>query len=280
MANKSTDPAMREVKKYTDGAVGAGLVLIILPCVALYYGIDRMGDMPAVGLPILAIFGIMILFGSLALISTLFARLDLSDPNQALALPEGSIRAAIALALIVLFAIISIMLYQSISKPYVITGLGEPDKAAMVRDPANRVIAVVPERCANAPSVAGAASAGASGVAGTTQCAPENLRFSVHVRQPPGQESTDLAKQLLILIGTLMTSVTSFYFASRAAESTRKDDSSTPTVDGTTPSPQASQSAAVTAKNAEDESHLDGCDIPIVDATPDEDLPASRGGVA
>jgi len=280
MANESTGPAMEKVKKYTGGAVGSGLVLIVLPCLALYYGIDRMGATPAMGLPILAIFGIMILFGALALISTLFARLDLSDPNQALALPEGSIRAAIALALIVLFAIISIMLYQSVSKPYVITGLGEPEKSDMVRDPVNRVIAVVPERCANSPAVAGAAGAAPSGVGGAAEkCAPENLRFSVHVRQPPGQESTDLAKQLLILIGTLMTSVTSFYFASRATEPKRKDESLAPTVDGSRTSPQASQSATLAAGSTRDESHIDGCDIPIVDATPDEDLPASKGGV-
>jgi hypothetical protein len=259
MANETTDPAKEKVKKYTDGAVGAGLVLIVLPCVALYFGIGRMDATPAVGLPILAIFGIMILFGALALIATLFERLGLSDRTQALALPEGSIRAAIALALIVLFAIISIMLYQSVSKPYLIAGLRESQKSEMVKDLANRVVAVVPEPCAASPGVAGAA--------GTLEKC-----FSVHVRQPPGQESTDLAKQLLILIGTLMTSVTSFYFASRATEAKRKDDSPPP-------SPQPSPPAALATAHAGDESHLDGCDVPIVDATSDEDLPASKGGV-
>jgi hypothetical protein len=232
---------------------------------ALYYGIGRMGEAPAVGLPILAIFGIMILFGALALVATLFARLDLSDSNQPLALPEGSIRAAIALALIVLFAIISIMLYQTVSKPYPINGLGEAEKSAMVRDSANRVIAVVPEPCA----VATAAPA---------QCAPENLRFTVHVVQPPGQESTDLAKQLLILIGTLMTSVTSFYFASRSLEPKRNGE--TPTAGGGTAAPLAGQSATAMVGDEVDDSHADGCDVPIGDATADEDLPAARGGVA
>jgi hypothetical protein len=279
MANETSGPAT-DKEKYTGGAVGAGLVLIVLPCVALYYGTDRMGAMPAMGLPILAIFGIMILFGALALISALFANLGLSDSNQALALPEGSIRAAIALALIVLFAIISIMLYQSVSKPYVIPGLGEQEKSEFVKSQAERVIAVVLEPCATSPTGAGAAGASASKAGDTSvKCAPENLRFSVHVRQPPAQESTDLAKQLLILIGTLMTSVTSFYFASRATEPKRKDESLAPTVDGSRTSPQASQSATLAAGSTRDESHIDGCDIPIVDATPDEDLPASKGGV-
>ena len=278
MANESTVASIKAVKNYTGGAVGAGLVLIVLPCAALYYGTDRMGASPAMGLPILAIFGIMILFGALAIISTLFSRLGLSDPSQALALPEGSIRAAIALALIVLFAIISIMLYQSVSKPYVIMGLSEKQKTDLIKDFANHVIAIVPERCANLP--VGANTAG--GASNTTsenseKCTPENTRFSVHLRQPPGQESSDLAKQLLILIGTLMTSVTSFYFASRATEPRRKDEPPAPTVDGAPPKTPAQ--VALTTGHSGDESHIDGCDVPIVEATPDRDLPVAEGGV-
>lgn len=37
---------------------------------------------------------------------------------------------------------------------------------------------------------------------------------------------------------------------------------------------------AVTPDPEDDESQIDGCDAPIVDATPDEDLPLTEGGVA
>jgi hypothetical protein len=273
MAKQTTASAIVDEPRYIGGAFGAGLALIVLPCVALYFGMDRMDNVPAVGLPILAVFGIMILFGALALVSTLFARLGLADSAQALALPEGSIRAAIALALIVLFAIISIMLYQSISKPYVIPGLRDSEKAALVKEPTNRVLAVVPE-CATKPVVTK-----------VEDCAAPDLRYSVHLRQSPAQESTDLAKQLLILVGTLMTSVTSFYFATRAAELKRKDEGAatgTDQGDSKSPlpsSPQTAEAKALAAGKNGDE-NLDGCGIPVVDATPDEDLPASRGGVA
>ena len=30
----------------------------------------------------------------------------------------------------------------------------------------------------------------------------------------------------------------------------------------------------------DDESHIDGCDVPIEDETPDEELPVTEGGVA
>lgn len=299
MANESAGrPGRKILKESTSGAFGAGLVLIVLPCAALYFGIDKIGAHPIVGLPILAVFGIMILFGALALISTLFARLYLSDASQALALPEGSIRAAIALALIVLFAIISIMLYQSISKPYEITGLAEAQKDALLKDVTNHVIAVVPQCRASVEGTAAALKgAGATptpvtsaegaatlvkGAEGPTTplkgCDPQDVRYSVFVRQPQGQESTDLAKQLLILIGTLMTSVTSFYFASRATEPKREDKTSGSAGDGTAGGD--GQGGTGSSGQSAGENTVDGCDVAVVNATQDEDLPASKGGVA
>jgi hypothetical protein len=264
MTLENPHPAIAKLKSSTGGAVGAGLVLVVLPCIALYFGIGEIGKIPTVGLPILAIFGIMVLFGSLALVSTLFARLSLSDPTQALALPEGSIRAAIALALIVLFAIIAIMLDQSMSKPYVIPGLDQTQVETLVRNPVNNVLAVVPE-CRATPE----------GPPGPVQgCPPENVRYSVHLVRGQTKESTDLAKQLLILIGTLMTSVTSFYFASRASEAKREQP---------TPEEGGEGKALVTSGSSAaqlDESDVDGCDVAVVSETADEELPAARGGVA
>lgn len=192
---------VNKVESFIGGAFGAGLALVVLPCMALYFGVETFSAHKAmVGLPIMAIFGIMILFGALALISTLFKRLGLASGTEALGLPEGSVRAAIALALIVLFAIISIMLYQSIAEPYEVKDLTSTNKELLLKEPRNHIIAVLPQKC-------------------LPPCA-EQL-YSVHLMRPQAQESTDIAKQLLILIGTLMTAVTSFYFGSRAAEPPR-----------------------------------------------------------
>ena len=228
-------------RNMTDGAFGAGLVLILLPGVALYFGIVPIRSNSIVGLPLLAIFGIMMLFGALSLVAAVFEKLDLSDKTQALALPDGSIRAVIALALIVLFAIISIMLYLSLSEPYDIPAVSQAGRDAIVKESINRVVAIVPEKCAAPAATASTPSEAASGTANAASsvatpaaaasgatagqadldssspdCSVENKRYKVVVRTPPGQETTDLAKQLLILVGTLMTSVTSFYFASRS----------------------------------------------------------------
>lgn len=300
--------------RFTDGAVGAGLVLVVLPSIALFLGVVYLKGHLAVALPVLAIFGIMILFGSMSLTSTLFARLNLSNRNEALALPTGSIRAAIALSLIVLFAIIAIMLFQSLAEPYRITGLTQDEQAAITKDPRNRVLAVRVAACAT--SAAGAASAPRDAASSPALC------YDVHLVQSAGQEAIDIAKQLLILVGTLMTSVTSYYFASRTAQSSsptdiRPNQPNIPTQNGTpddgksppgtadtdvTPpivapttvaqplstlqtaanpvTPQASKARQAMAVDApEDHDILEGCGLPITDPTTDADLPPAKGGV-
>jgi hypothetical protein len=129
----------------------------------------------------------------------------------------------------------------------------------MTADPRNHVIAVIPD-CDKSKS-------GTSG-----GCLDGDRTYSLHILQPPGQESTDLAKQLLILVGTLMTAVTSYYFASRASEPRRESP----------PEAKAAvnDSSPVKPATLTGEDHLDGCDVAIVNPTPDTALPIATGGVA
>ena len=60
--------------------------------------------------------------------------------------------------------------------------------------------------------------------------------LTVYFREPKNQAAEDFAKQLLVLIGTLVTSVTSFYFGSRgAATSPPEAPKSAPTLRGVNP---------------------------------------------
>ena len=294
-------------KRITGDALGAGLALVVLPGAALLFGIKFFSKYATAGLPVMAIFGIMILFGALSLVATLFARLGLANKDQALALPEGSIRAAIALSLIVLFAIISIMLYRSMSEPYRITGLSDQDRAAIIKTAGDRLIGNADDACVAGPATAELAASAASAAAAEgkpapqPQCAAADKRYTLLLLPPPRQDATDLAKQLLILVGTLMTSVTSFYFATRGATpSSPSGAAGTPPPAPTpgpapvpTPAPAAGAapapapvaapdrgSAPPTRAAADPEAHADGCNVAITDPTPDEALPAAKGGVA
>jgi hypothetical protein len=74
-------------------------------------------------------------------------------------------------------------------------------------------------------------------------------------------------------VGTLMTSVTSFYFAGRnAGAAPGQGAGPQPQRDGPAPPPAAPPDGS--------DLHADGCNVDITDPTPDEALPAASGGVA
>ena len=146
-------------------------VLCFLAFILLFYmlkGMLALGD-DVIKLPVLVVVGVMALFATLALVAVTFSVAGLTDPTQALGLPEGSVRAAIALSLIVIFAITSIYLYSSLLKA------------------------------------------------------------------PPNSPGIDFAKQVFAVVGTLMTAVASFYFASRASASAAAAAVSAPKLTSITP---------------------------------------------
>jgi hypothetical protein len=152
-------------------------VAFILLFVMLGFGLYK-SEM-TIKLPLLVIIGVMALFTTLALVAVTFSVAGLSDPSQALGLPEGSVRAAIALALIVIFSITAIFFYNSLASRV---------------DPATPL------------------------------------------------PSDDFAKQVFTIVGTLMTAVVSFYFATRSATTTAATPVSTPELTSVTPT-QAAKAA-------------------------------------
>ena len=59
-------------------------------------------------------------------------------------------------------------------------------------------------------------------------CAEADRRYAVVLRAALPADAVDLAKQLLVLVGTLMTSVTSYYFATRAGAESDKSGHTNP----------------------------------------------------
>jgi hypothetical protein len=234
--------AARDVfsRVFGSSGLGVGIVLVIVPALLLVAGLgygffDRMR---LIGLPLMAILGIVLLFGTLALVAMLFQSLGLTDKAEPLALPPGSIRAAIALSLIVLFAIISIMLFQSmVGQPYLLQGFTKAQMYGMVERSPGSVIQVVPAACAASVPEGGA-------------CAEADERYDLHLQGAGLSESaSDLATQLLTLVGTLMTSVTSFYFATRGQAETKRSE--TPLPEPTNTNAPAAPASADPARDTE-----------------------------
>lgn len=94
---------------------------------ALFYATDIN---PNMAFPIYLVFSVMALVGILSLSSALLHHLGLSSENEALGLPKGSVRALIALSLIVIFAIMIIYSQMQLSD----SPMKNPDGTYMTYD--------------------------------------------------------------------------------------------------------------------------------------------------
>ena len=156
----------------------------------------------------LAIAGVVALLGSLALVSVSFSLVNMSDKTQALGLPQGSVRAVIALSLVVLFAILTVYLFSSLNGQQqfdpVATCLNAALSSQMVGEASDS------EPLIRRPNL---------------HCRDfdpnKNPLYDVIAKRPLSPAGIDFAKQLLVLIGTLVTSVASFYFGSKAVGEAR-----------------------------------------------------------
>jgi hypothetical protein len=153
----------------------------------------------SIELPLLAIGGVIVLVLMLTIVAAIFWFLDLTNKNQAMGLPEGSIRAVIALSLIVLFAILSVYLYEGISfgsNPHTLANMSSTELSAFMKDhPTARDFERVISKDSDDPT---------------------KVLYNV-TYYSSNPTSDDFAKQLLVLLGTLMTAITSFYLGAGTA---------------------------------------------------------------
>lgn len=182
----------------TNKFMGSLFILLLLIAITVY-AVAEGHISTLVGLPMLAMGAVLLMLGSLAGISLLYISSGVHDPKQALALPEGSIRAVIALVLIVLFAILCFYLFGTISAGTLVQ-IGEVNgatKAALeqiYRGGELKVVAVPGDK------------------------------FLVWLQQEPTTASVGFAKETLVLVGTLVTSISSFYFGARVATESSKGE--------------------------------------------------------
>jgi hypothetical protein len=177
--------------------IWAAVILLVVACLGVAATLASGKGPPEFMLPLLIISGVMMLLVTLALTAFVFSGVELTDRTQALGLPEGSVRSVIALSLVLLFAILSVYLYSNMAsrgKIFEAKGLTQ-DASTQLKQQLMPGQFIFEQQ----------AGAGAAAT------------FTVQYREAPNPASDDFAKQLLVLIGTLVTAVSSFYFGSKTA---------------------------------------------------------------
>jgi hypothetical protein len=118
------ESVMPQIPKWLAG-VAAAIIAIVVLAGTLLGAILLLIKLHAetwLSLPVLAILGMLLLLTTLAAVSVAFGHFGLSDKSQALALPEGSIRAVIALSLVIIFAILTVFLYGTLASGTQLSG--------------------------------------------------------------------------------------------------------------------------------------------------------------
>jgi hypothetical protein len=177
---------------------------------------------PALLLPLLMTIGVILLIATLGAYAVVLAWLGLSpkEPRetQALGLPEGSIRAVLALSLVLVFAILSVFLFNQLQSPPQLVSQGlTAEQVALL--PPGQVLRISPD-----PS-----------------SSPQT--FTVDVT-PSSTAANQVAQQLVTVLATLVTAVAAFYFgastvkeAHAAAAQAGGTGANTRKQDGTNPNP-------------------------------------------
>jgi hypothetical protein len=213
--------------KDTWGAAGvivSGLVMIVL-----LYGLAALAKWAGledhVGLPLLAISGVVLLISILALMAIAYSMFDLDDKTQALGLPEGSVRAVIALSLVLLFAILAVYLYSSLASGGVMQTV-----KAMTPQQTVALLKVLQDTPSSIANETTGELMDATAVAALAKAVPTSTdRLSISYRPPQNQAAVNFATQLVAIIGTLVTSVAGFYFGSKTAGTGQGSGTSSPT---------------------------------------------------
>jgi|SRR5215831_12809825 len=175
----------------------ASLIIILAVLVALYRWLsERAIFYPEFALPMLLLAAIVVFFGGIAVLVNVYRSVGLHDKRHALGLPEGSVRAIIALILIFLFFVAMTFIYFSVVRGQPSRRLQGLTPAQFTQIPASEIISSTPIPATGTPT-----------------------SYNVVIQGSVPTAAEDIGKNVIIILGTLVTAVASFYFGSKSATS-------------------------------------------------------------
>jgi hypothetical protein len=204
-ARTAQDPETGRQRKpwYLRGGPGAGLLLIGMAG-ALGVIFAKLDEVASWAIKLDSVVLLIAGFVTVTLIlytgTVVMTVLGMRTPSEALGMPAGSIRALIAMVLILIFAIIGVVVLKqsSVSEVYTSNGLTQ-NQIDAIR--AGGGVVLEQDLMSPQPSLSGTAS-------------PEP-RYVAQIRAPLTPESHDFALQLLTTVSTLVVAVAGFYFGSK-----------------------------------------------------------------
>jgi len=204
--------------------------LVIAIVIVVVSSVD--GDLFSQGI-LQAIVGSAALLITIGLLTTLFSQLNLTSPQHALGLPRGSVRALIALILILVFVIFSSIIFRTLDTPprtVTFKGLTQQQVAALPgpvisqgveaaasasasRTGSTSAPTASPKRTGSASSGTSTPTASPTGTGGTDVTSAA-VYDGAYEADSTSSEARALGTQIVTALITLVTAVSAFYFGS------------------------------------------------------------------
>jgi hypothetical protein len=178
-------------------------VLLLAAIPGAIWGLKLAGlTPPEIVLPIVLISAAASLIIVVAVLAVVFSGLELSNKNTAMGLPEGSVRAIIALLLIVLFFISAVFLYLTV-------------REGPSSGPVRTLQGVTAQELAALPA------ADLDSVKERTTTTGTVYDVTLVGRLADTSKADDIAGQLITTVATLVTAVAAFYFGANSVQTAR-----------------------------------------------------------
>jgi len=191
-------------------AAGITIVAIVIIVVALNaFGAQKSDQAPSVGaLSLTIVAGIAILLGMLALVGIAYSIAGIANTKEAFALPEGSVRALLALLITIGFIVVAfpqVVETQPPATPPPVTPQKQSPPPAQSSAPQSHAFLSFFDTSAYAQTPPPATDSNGAGAGKTNS-----------------NSTNDLPKQVLQILGTLMTTIVGFYFGSKTTSDATK----------------------------------------------------------
>jgi len=200
-------------------AVLAGTILLIAATLIFRFGFSLNQMDEATRLSVIVLEGLALTVVFMAILAIIFAVMGVEDPKQALALPEGSVRALLAFSLVLIFVCLGAFLFSEVNKPCeACTKTLSVVNDAQLTDLKNNFI-VAPEQAKNDQGKLLYEQVPNPKDPSQSIDDPKHPLYKVTYTPKPNAAAADFAKQIFTTLATVFVSVVSFYFGSSVTTS-------------------------------------------------------------
>lgn len=179
---------MSKEKKYSRvyALLLMGVIEAIVIMLLVYLAEPTMAEVPdPLRLPLIVLFGVIAFLGALTIAASLLKCFDLSNPLEALGLPSGSVRALIALSLILIFALMVIFMANNLGR---ISEYEYPANSTVIYGDKNYT----------------------------------NPNGNITILLEPSKAAVDFSMQVLTTVSTLVVALAGFYFGTKSVAQAQK----------------------------------------------------------